>query len=59
VALVEWRCMAAWRVLRRCGLEGVVAWRFGWRGEGERNEERENEMRERSDWEVGIWGWVR
>jgi hypothetical protein len=31
--------------LRRGSLEGVVAWRFGWRGEGERNE-RENEMRE-------------
>ena len=45
--------------VRRCGLEGVVAWRFGWQGEGERNKEKENEMRERSDWEVGIWGWVR
>ncbi len=28
--------MAVWRVLRCGSLEGVVAWRFGWRGEGER-----------------------
>ena len=27
--------LAAWQLGRRCGL---VAWRFGWRGKGERNE---------------------
>jgi hypothetical protein len=56
-----WRCcgVEVWRWWRCCGVEGVTAWSFGWRGEGEENEEKENEMRERLDWEVGIWGWVR
>jgi hypothetical protein len=30
-------------------VEGVTAWRFRWRGEGEENEVKENGMRERSD----------
>jgi hypothetical protein len=30
-------------------VEGVTAWRFGWQGEGEENEEKKNGMRERSD----------
>jgi hypothetical protein len=45
VAVLRHGGVAAWKPLRRGSLEGIVAWRFGWRGEGERNE-RENEMRE-------------
>ena len=57
-----WRCgtggrMVAWRVLQRDSVEGVTVWRFGWQGKGERNEERENEMRESDQTgEVGIMG---
>ena len=62
-ACVEgWRCyglegrrccvMAAWRVLRRGSLEGVVGlWRGGLAGG-----ERENEMRGRESDQMGKWG---
>jgi hypothetical protein len=57
--LSRWCCgVEGWRWWQRGGLALVVAWRrggrcgvaawkwgYGWRGEGEWNEERENEMR--------------
>jgi hypothetical protein len=36
--------MEVWYWWRHGNVEGVAVWRFGWWGEGERNEERENEM---------------